>query len=155
MGQIHLDLTEKEIQDVSPIDVEREAHKDYEKNLYEAIDRGKKSYDGDFFIVILTKKERLLDRVIRNFFFVRASCPTPEYDQTVYHFHRKSDKIEFLWVLPSKDTCYTFLHNINKIAHEERDLLKFILKDKSGELLALSKKLNGETSNSIKINKDH
>jgi len=151
IGQITKEIMEQAHQPVSPIDVEREAHKDYEKHVYEAVDRGKKDFDGDFFVVVLTKKERLLELVLRNYFFVRKSCPTPEYDQTVYHFHRKEDVLEFLWVLPSRDTCQLFLENIDKIVPEERWLLGLIIKDRDGDLLALSKKLNNEVKESNKL----
>ena len=154
IGQVHKELTQKDDNPVSPIDIQNEVHKDYEKNLYEAIDRGKKDLDGDFFIVVLTKKERLLERVLRNYFVVRKSCPTPEWDQTVYQFHRTSSEIEFLWVLPSKDTCQLFLRNINEIVPEERWLLGYILKDRDGELLTLSKERNGEVKESDKLIKD-
>jgi len=151
VGKKAVELQEKTPDSRDPIEIQREIHKDYENHVLEAISRGKKEYAGDFFIVVLTKKERLLENVLRNYFFVRASCPTPEYDQTVYHYHRKEEKIEFLWVLPSKETCSLFLENINKIVPEEQWLLDFVVKDANGELLKLSKKLNHEQKDSLLV----
>lgn len=153
VGKIATDLAQKEPETRDPIELQREIHKDYEKNIYLAIDSGRKDYNGDFFVVVTTKKERLLPNVIRNYFFARETCPTPEYDQTVYHYHRSAEDIEFLWVLPSKDTCKLFKDNFLAIAPEERGLLEFILKDSAGELLQLSKKLNGEVKDSILLDK--
>ena len=98
--------------------------------------------------MVLTKKEKLLENVLRNFFFSRSSCPTPEYDQAVYKIHKKIEKIQFIWVLPSKDTCQLFIENADIIAPEERLLLKFILLDWSGDLLRYAKELNNEQDNS-------
>lgn len=149
VGKIATDLSQKEAPTRDPIELQREMHKDYEKSVIEAIDTGKKDYNTDFFVVVLTKRERLLSNVIRNYFFVRSSCPTPEYDQTVYHFHKKEDRVEFLWVLPSMDTCGVFIDNFLQIDPKEKWLLEFILKDSSGELLALSRRLNGEIKDTI------
>jgi len=55
-----------------------------------------------FYVCVITKKERLMDNVLRNYFLARSTCPTPQYDQTVYKYHRDSGAIQFLWVLPSK-----------------------------------------------------
>lgn len=151
VGKISSDLIQQAPQSRDPIEIQREIHKNYEANVFEAIERGKKEFFHDFFVVVVTKKERLMQNVLRNYFLVRETCPTPDYDQTVYHYHRKDDKIEFLWVLPSKDTCQLFKDNVLQIAEEEKWLLEFILKDSAGELLALSKKLNGEVKDSIII----
>ena len=153
VGKLSSDLLLKDVDTRDPIELQRVMHKDYEKNLYEAIENGKKSYPRDFFVVVITKKEKLMPNVLRNYFFTRETCPTPEYDQTVYHYHREGDVIEFLWVLPSKDTCVLFKNNVLQIAPEEKWLLEFILKDSAGELLELSKKLNGELKDSILLEK--
>lgn len=153
VGKIATDLAQKIPDTKDPIEIQREVHKDYENQIVEAINRGKKDFLKDFFVVVLTKKERLLQNVLRNYFFARSTCPTPEWDQTVYHYHRDEEVLEFLWVLPSKDTCQLFKDNFLKIVPEERPLLDYILKDSSGELLALSKKLNNEVKESILLDK--
>jgi len=148
VGQISEELSSKTPISTDPIEIERAMHDNYEQHIYDATERGKKDFDGDFFIVVITKKEHLMNNVLRNYFIVRGTCPTPEYDQTVYHFHRDAEYIEFMWTLPSKDTYNLFKDNVLHIAPEERELLQFILMDIDGELLALSKKLNGEVKNS-------
>jgi hypothetical protein len=129
---------------VGVLELVREANKDYEKNLLESVDRGKVAFTNDFFIVIIFKNERLFDEVHRSLFFPRKSCPTPTYSQTVYKYHRNIDALEFLWVIPDKDTCYFYQYNALEVDEEERELLEYIMSFYSGELDALCKRLNNE-----------
>lgn len=149
VGKLATDLIKQEPATRDPIELQREIYKDYEKNLYESVNRGKKQYTTDFFVLVLTKKERLLQNVLRNYFFPRGTCPTPEYDQTVYKYYRGDDRLEFLWVIPSKDTCQLFRENALEIADAERELLDFILRFYDGSLLAYAKQLNNEKTDSI------
>ena len=153
VGAIALDLMQKDSPTRSPIELEQEMHKDYEKNIYECVDRGKKENNGDFFVVVVTKKERIMENVLRNYFAFRSTCPTPEWDQTLYHYHSDGEHVEFLWVVPSKDTCRLFMDNVLRIDNKERDLLKFILDFEDGTLLRQAKKLNGEMEQSIILEK--
>lgn len=152
LGKISSDLLKKQPDTLSPIEQANTQLKDYEKNLLEVAQDGKKKIMGDFFIVVLTKKEKLMQNVIRNYFFFRISCPTPDYDQTVYKYSYSEDKIDFIWTIPSKHTCLTFLENRDKIVPEEWGLLKFILEFRDGTLYKKSKKLNGEKFNSKFVN---
>jgi hypothetical protein len=116
----------------------------YESNMFEAIERGKKLYPKDFYIVVETKKEPKMKNVIRNYFIPRQSCPTPQYDEAVYQYNHLSDSCEFLWVLPSRDVYNMMKNNPLEIPKEERQLLQFVLEDADGTLLNKCKKLNGE-----------
>jgi len=153
VGAVSLEFAQKTPDSRDPIELEREMHRDYEENIHKAIEDGKNTIEGDFFITVITKKERLMKNVLRHYFLARKSCPSPDYDQTVYHYHRYDDRLEFLWVLPSKDTCVLFKDNMLQIDPKERELLNFILMDSCGELLALSKKLNGEVKDSTLLEK--
>jgi hypothetical protein len=148
VGKISTDLLIKPLETTDPIEQTNEQLTDYDKNLSIAVDRGLKEYVGDFFLVVLTKKERLMQNVIRNYFFSRKTCPTPEYDQVVYHYHRTSGDIEFIWVVPSKDTCELFKDNMLKIVSHEQQLLKYVLSFYDGTLLDISKRYNGEKPDS-------
>lgn len=148
VGKVAYDVLSKTQAPVSPIDVEREAHKDYERNIFDCVSRGKRDYYNDFFVVVITKKERLMENVIRHYFFCRQSCPTPDYDQAVYRYSRKDDKIDFLWVIPSKDTCLYLKQHAAEVVPEEWSLLDFVLKFADGTLFKLSKHLNNEMEDS-------
>jgi hypothetical protein len=137
--------------EVGVMELVREATKDWEKSLLVCVDRGKKSYLGDFFIVILIKNERLFDEVCRLLFFPRISCPTPTYNQTVYKYTRANEQLEFLWVVPDKLTSQFYLENAIEVESDERDLLNFIIDFYSGELDKKAQILNGENPNQERI----
>ena len=74
VGKVATDLAKQDTVAQSPIELEREIHKEYEQNFFDCAERGKKHYRGDFFVVVLTKKERLLPNVLRHYFLHRNSC---------------------------------------------------------------------------------
>lgn len=117
---------------------------DYEKGIQECYQRGAKKYHDRFFIVVLTKKERLMQNVLRHYFFPRHSCPTPKYDQAVYIADPQSGTIQFLWVVPAKDVCYYLRDNALNVNKEQKDLLSFVLDFFDNTLLNKAKTLNGE-----------
>lgn len=153
VGKISSALLQKEAPTRDPIELEREMHKEYEKNIFECIDAGKKQYPHDFYVVVITKQERLMQNVFRNYFFSRSTCPTPEYDQTVYKYHRANDVIEFLWVIPDRETSFIFKDNALQIVPEERWLLQCVLDFADGTLFKVAKKLNGEQEDSPLLEK--
>lgn len=145
MGQIITDVRQQDIPGtVGVLELVREANKDYEENIEKSISRGKQAFTGDFFVVILFKNEHVFDEVHRSMFFPRKSCPTPTYSQTVYHYHAGIDALEFLWVIPDKDTCHFYQFHALEVDEEERDLLGYIMSYYAGELDALCKRLNNE-----------
>ena len=150
VGKVAVDLASKTPVERNPIELEREMHTDYDKNIYEAVDRGKKDYPGDFFIVVETKKERLLQNVLRNYFMVRQSCPTPNYDQTVYRYIRADEIVEFLWVVPARDVCFYLKDNALDVVDEEKVLLRYVLNFSDGTLYKLAQQLNNEITETIK-----
>lgn len=145
-GQAALDLYCKVPDTLNVHELTQEQLTEYESNVQWCYNRGKKIYDGqEFYIVVLTKWERILGhKVLHPLFMPRRSCPTPEWDQTVYRCPRDSGEIEYLWTLPDKETYNQYLANPELVHPDEFQLLSFVLKDKNGELLALVKKLNGE-----------
>ena len=144
VGSHSVDLLSKTPETRSPLELEYEMHKDYEQHVIDCCEQNKKVFTGDFFIVVITKKERILQNVIRNYFLARSSCPTPEWDQAVYRYDAISDSLTFLWVVPSKDTCELFMENRTQITPSELGLLKYVLEFMDGSLMALAKKFNGE-----------
>jgi len=150
VGKIATDLKKNEKYNThSPTEQMREQLENYDANIHECLLEGKNERFGDFFLVVITKKERLLDNVLRNYFIHRQTCPTPEWDQAVYKYHRAGDHLEFLWVVPSKDTCMHMTENAITIDKEQRELLKFVLDFNDGTLLQKAKTLNGERENVI------
>lgn len=144
VGAVSAELSVKDQGTHNAIEQMRENLTDYDRNIHECVSRGKKDIRGDFYIVVITKKERLMSNVLRNYFGFRRSCPTPDYDQAVYRYTCNDDKIEFLWVIPARDVCGMILAEKELVPPEEWELLNYILKFQSGELMKHAQKLNGE-----------
>lgn len=144
VGKISLDLSQKPLETTDPVEQMREQLSEYDQNIFECIAASLSKYPKDFYIVVITKKERLLENVLRHYFFSRLTCPTPDYDQTVYRYERSSDMLEYLWTIPSKHTCLQMLNNVLEVPLEQRDLLQFVMDFADETLFKKAQKLNGE-----------
>ena len=151
VGKISSEMLSKTPYSNDPIEIERAMHADYVKNVEECVTNAKKQFFGDFFVVVLTKKERLMQNVLRHYFFARQSCPTPDYDQSVYHYSQIRDDVDFLWVIPSKEACLTFMEQASDIVPDEWGLLKFVMEFADGTLFKKAKKYNGEKDDSPEL----
>jgi len=150
VGQASSELLIKALENPATHTVEeqmREQLSDYEKNVLEAVETFKKDHPSqDFFVVVLTKKERLMKNVVRNYFFGRSSCPTPDYDQTVYRYSHVLDALDFIWVIPDKPACMFFLQNALHLLPEEKELAKFVYDFRDGTLGQMAAKFNNESN---------
>ncbi len=151
VGKVSSDLLSQQTHAISPIEQMQENLTDYEQNIWECIHRCKKDFPADFFVVVITKNERLMPNVFRNFFYGRLSCPTPDYDQTVYKYSANDDAVDFVWVIPSRDASIYLKNNALQVTESERGLLKFVLDFADGTLFTLAKKYNGEKENSVEL----
>jgi hypothetical protein len=151
VGSISQKLLQRAPETRDPIELQREMQKDYMDNLVKCVEYHRPIIEGSFYILVITKNEKLLPNVFRNYFYARHSCPTPDYDQSVFVYNNDLERIEYLWTIPSKDTCIHFKNNVLQIAESERDLLKFVLEFSDGSLFKLAKKLNGEVENSPEL----
>lgn len=154
VGEITTNLSQKTPDSRDPIEVQRELQKDYMNNLIDAIDRGYKKYSGDYFVHVETKKESLLHHTYRNYFIDRKTCPTPNYDQSVYKYNRELGQVEYLWTIPDRETSHYLRYHALEVVPQERELLQFVLKFEDGTLLRLCKKLNGEKLLTTHLEKD-
>jgi hypothetical protein len=151
VGKISSDMLSKTPYSTDPIEIERAMHSDYVKNMEECASTAKKQFTGDFFIIVLTKKERLMENVLRHYFLARQSCPTPDYDQAVYQYSRIRDDVDFIWVIPSKEACLTFMEQASSIDPSEWGLLKFVMEFADGTLFKKCKMINGEKDDSPEL----
>jgi len=153
VGKISTDMLKNSHENThSAHDQMKEMLTDYEKNIHEAIVAGCKKYTSDFFVVVLVKQERLMKNVMRNYYFARESCPTPQHDQVVYQYHPESGSIEFLWVVPSLTASVTMVNEALMAHPEERQLLQFVLDFRDGTLDRKAMELNGEFKEVNKVN---
>ena len=153
LGKLSTDLLLSSNQPTTVIDQQRAMQEDYIDHLLQAVDRGQKKYTGDFFVEVQTKKERLMENVFRNYFIDRLTCPTPNYDQAVYRYNNETQSVEFVWVIPDRDSSFHLKDNAIEVAAEERELLKFVLEFDDGTLFKLCKKFNGERMDSPELEK--
>ena len=148
VGQYAYELQQKKDEKINPIDLQREVHKgnssddSYENQVRMAVDRGRAEFGGNFYVVVLFKKERLLQNVIRQYFFPRRSCPTPEYDQVLYRYHCFDDKLEFIWVIPDKGTVEALPLISKDLTPEQKEFYQYILDFRTGKLDKICEKLN-------------
>lgn len=160
-GAIASELLNKHDQQLSPIEVQKAQEQEYLQNLEWAVRHAQKkvdcsdiaghdackdrlSLDGSFFVSVLLKKEKLLENVLRNYFVPTKSCPTPTYDQTLYRYDAQKESIEFIWVIPDRETCEIFKENAKIIVPAEQGLLKCVLDFYAGTYYHMMKKFNGE-----------
>jgi len=153
LGEESLRLYSEDPGTHSAVDQMREQLEDYEKNVFECVQKNKGFFDGDFYVVVLTKKERLMQNVLRGFFFARRSCPTPDYDQAVYKYFKKDSRLDLLWVVPSADSVNLMKNNPHLVETSKYALLNYVMKFSDGTLLRLAKKLCGEERDSNIIEK--
>lgn len=142
------ELLQKRPESNDPVELERAMQEDYMKELRACIDENYTKYDNIFYVTVLTKSEKLMPNVFRNYFLARKTCPTPNYDQSVFRYNKESGRIEYLWTVPAKDVCYHLKENASQVVTEERMLLEFVMKFFDGSLLKASKKFNKEESDS-------
>lgn len=145
LGSEVVKILDKEHESRSVVELEREMQRNYMKELIDCVKKNESKFEDDFFIVVLTKNERIFkDRVIRNIFFPRYSCPTPNYDQSVFRFIKKTADLEYIWTIPSQDACYYLLDNKDKVVKNERELLQFVVDYADGTLMRRCLELNKE-----------
>lgn len=149
VGAISQELLHKEKDPISAIDVQQEAQKEYMDTLIGTILADRDRYPGDFYVVVETKREKLMPNVLRNYFFSRHTCPTPTYDQSVFRYNKASESIEYVWTVPDK----LVVEYIEKHAHEmpasERPLIEYVFSFLDGSFDILCKKLNNESDNKL------
>lgn len=161
VGSIAVDLLQKADQKINPQDIQQAQNKEYMDNLVWCLQHALKKVDcshiqgheickdrealiGNFFIVALLKKERLLENVLRNYFIPTLTCPTPFFDQTVYMYDAQKESLEFVWVVPDQETSEILKENAKIVVPAERGLLQYVLDYYDGTLYRKAKTLNGE-----------
>lgn len=145
VGKLSAELLQKDDNpDVTAGERMQEQLGEYEQLLLEAASRGKIEYADDFFIVATTRLYKYMPNALHMQFWPRVSCPTPHLDQIVYKYHRKDERIEFLWTIPDKDACKDLKLNAMNLDPSFKELLQFVLDFEDGTLDKKAMDLNGE-----------
>lgn len=136
-AQIGEQLTAREIQEA--------AQKEHRDNIIKIIEQDKDKYEGDFFIVVSARREKILSNVIRNQIWTRESCPTPTYDQQLYRYNAKDEELSFVWCVPDKQAAhYLKSMPLHELSYNQRLLLDEAIKFYNGTLYHLMKQFNHE-----------
>jgi hypothetical protein len=147
VGAYSYELQQKD-EKINPIELQQAMHEgnesedSYENQVGIAVKRGEELYEGNFFIVVLFKKERLMMNVVRQFFMPRKTCPRPEYDQVVYKYNRGSSDLSFIWVIPDKQSCESIPLDILHYPKEQKEFLNYVMDFNSGKLDKLCDEIN-------------
>lgn len=108
------------------IDTQREMTKGYFDELKKCAE-SRKDLTKPFYIVVLSKKERLMENVIRNYFISRVTMPNPDWDQAVYRYDPSCGDLKFLWVLPDINTAKWLAGNPSEVPVEQYELYKYVM----------------------------
>ena len=149
VGEASLQLSQNK-ETHTPVDIQREVHKgsnskkSYEEEIGVTVKRALSDslIKGDFYVVVLLRRERTLSNVVRQMFFYRQTCPTPEYDQTVYKYHKDSQCLEYIWTVPDLMACTRLRHMREEVTDDQKLLLSMVDAFYSGELDKMASKLN-------------
>jgi hypothetical protein len=145
VGQQIFDIIHKEqLDEATPNELGKEMLGSFEQAMLSWIEQGKKAYPGDFYVVVNLKLEQSLNYTPHMIPELRQSCPTPFYDQSVWKYHRKDDRLEFIWTIPDLQACLNLKLNAHKLPDDQKELLGYVLDYSDGTLLTKAKTLNGE-----------
>jgi hypothetical protein len=103
-------------------------NKTFEEELMECIHSYQKKRLENvkpFYMVVLSKKERIMNNVVRRYFFGRESEPTPDYDQTVFKVNPKDQRIDYKWTIPDIETYHKMIFFGHNYPLEEQQLVEF------------------------------
>ncbi|CAM5999021.1 unnamed protein product [Sphagnum balticum] len=126
-GKIITDLQAKE-QDKATIPEFIEAiGSDFMPKLMAMVEKDKKKADRDFFVEVCISMHPLLAGVPQFFMISRHTCPTPFPDRAAFHYKKKDDVLEFLWMVPSMDQCEYYVQNMLKLRPHEHEAAQNVL----------------------------
>jgi len=137
LGSVALQSEQKLLQEAEHTVAERteQATDERVRILNEAFELGKQKFDGDFYIEMCMKREKLFWNVETRWLpHVRRSCPTPMFEQTVYRYNRAEDILEYIWALPDINTACFLLENALVLPPEQKELIDFVIDFKEGRL---------------------
>lgn len=88
---------------------------DYARQIEECIDQHAHKYTNPWYLFVLTKKEYLLENVVRNWFIPRQTAPHAfdmmeqysNFTKTLYIVDSEKGKIKLCWSLPGFTDCIT------------------------------------------------
>lgn len=124
---------------------------DFDEQVNICVANGKKHFNGDFYIEVLIKKERLIEDAVMNIFAARRTCPDPFHDQIVYKYIKNGDEIQFLWCIPDRTVCDYYKNILFVVPEDEQDIYEHIVKYYDGTYARLAFTENNRDQKNIII----
>lgn len=146
VGKKYTDTRSKQQDDITIFEAVHYMGKDIMTQLGEMVERDKRKTDKDFFVEVCIYMNPLMPDVPEWRMISRHTCPTPFQDRSVFHYHKKEDRLEFLWHVPSNRECEYYIKNKVWLSPDEYAALKYVIDFVDGTLLRKAKLLNGETN---------
>lgn len=103
-------------------------NKTFEEELMDCVHAYRKTRLEDvnpFYIVVLSKKERLMNNVVRRYFLGRESEPTPDYDQIVFRVDPKTQEVNFKWAIPDIESYHDMVMFGQNYPIDQQELVGF------------------------------
>lgn len=122
---------------------------DFMDRIRQEVQRGVNLYHGDFFIIMLTKSETVIPNAVAAYFGCSAGCPTPNYDQTVYHYRRADDELYLIWTIPNKEWCLYLYENALLFDKEFHGIIGYVMDFADGKLFQKACILNEQKAQQL------
>jgi hypothetical protein len=145
-GKIYRDLKSKVQDKTNVFELVKTTQANFIPDLCALVEQEKKKTDNDFFVEVPIRMNALMPDVLETYMKCRHTCPTPFYDQSVFHYDKKKDALFYLWTIPSWEDCKDYMLDAKNLTKEEQEAYNFVLAFKDGTLLRLAKRLNGEVN---------
>jgi hypothetical protein len=143
--QIIENATNKDTGNIPVMELAAAMCEDYMPKLMRTIDEQCQYTKEDFYIEVLQKHERILEKAFRPHIMIcHSACPKPNPDQSLFRYNQKDGRIELIWVLPPQDAIIYLLQNYKHVHKDEQQLLNYCVMYARGDLWHLMKKFNGE-----------
>lgn len=110
LGAASLRLSQNPDDHQTVIETQREMQKGYFDELVKCAKRGEVLHGKErpFYVCVQTRRERLLQNVVRSQFYTRVTRPIPQYDLALYHYDPSDEALSFVWCIPDKETVDYF-----------------------------------------------
>ncbi|NGX57238.1 MAG: hypothetical protein K940chlam3_00124 [Chlamydiae bacterium] len=133
VGEKAYELLSQPSEPVEIGDIQREADKEFVKEMEDII-RTHTKFASKYYIQIILKKEPLMPNAIRRYFVKRHSKPDADYDTTLYSYDNQKGQLYFHWTVPDPTSCHYLLTHESSLPDEERPLLEMVKKFSVGML---------------------
>lgn len=138
-------------------EMEAMATESWDEEIQKAVKRGlevESWFNKDFYVEVSRRRENHPEKNELhdiNRFIIKAACPTPQWNQSVYKYHRRSGLLQFLWTVPRREVCAILKYYALQLNEDEKTLLDYVLEFENGKLLELARLYNKETDDQPQI----